>query len=206
MIETLILNIIANLLVLGVFAGLFLIYWKKKSEQMVNGEQEDPLTEIFADLLESTTEIIKNELNSEDIQILITESVMNGISTLIAKKENQQAINDYVTNIITNSLNEIIPQITGALPITEKEMKNIDKKTEKAIGAMTVNAASEMLPPGVGFVLDKIFPDWKDQAQNNPREFMALLNKARDYGIFQMIPGLDNQLQSTPARRTKSTF
>ncbi len=204
MIETLIITILGNLIVLGLSVGIIAIYWKKKSEQMENNDGELPIQDIFSEFLLQSQEVFKKELLSEPVQVLITTSVIEGITALFAEEQNQKMLNNFITGIFNESISGIMPQYTGAEPLTETDKKSMNDKTEKALGGMTVNTIMESLPPGYNFLLDKIYPNWQEDAMNRPRDFLALVSKANEWGLFNLIPGL-SQGKQTVVQNTQSS-
>ena len=123
-----------------------------------------------SEFLKQSQEVFRTELQSEPVQVLIASSVMEGITALFAEEQNQKVLGDFLTTLFNESISSIIPKFTGADPLTESELKTIDKQSDGALGAITVNAIAESLPAGYGFVLDKIYPNWQDDAQKKPKE------------------------------------
>ena len=145
------------------------------------------------------------EIHSKETQQMMSNTVVNGIAYLMAKEENQDLVAEFLMQSFATVLEEVVPKImestTGILPTTPAEAKKIDEKASIALGAMTVNAAAELLPPGTGMILNRIFPDWQEQAQANPREFIAMMAKAKEWGIFNMLEGITSSL--TPSTGVK---
>ena len=189
MMEILITTIIGNLIVLGISAGIIAIYFKRKAQQIENNDSELPIQDIFSEFLVQSAEVFRKELSSEPVQVIIASSVMEGITALFAEEENQKTLANFLSQIFKESVDNIIPQITGMQPLTESEIKTMDKKSDGALGAMTVNAVAESLPPGYGFLLDKIYPKWQEDAQKRPKDFIALISKANQWGLFNLMPG-----------------
>lgn len=204
--KSLLISLFGSLIAVGISVGIFLIYLRKKAQQLDSDEQEQPLNVIVSDILEKNTELFRNELASEETQQLIMNCVAESITALLAEKENQQAINDYVGGLFTNLVNELMPQITGMPPISEQDLKQMDEKTDSALGALTVNAALESLPTGASWALDKIYPNWKEEAQKDPRAFGMLFSKAKEYGLLDMITNMGGQPKTVQSTSQSSGF
>lgn len=183
-------------------------------KQLKETESEEPLPNM-EEMLNAVIEVftknvsnqIKHEFHSKETQTMLNNTFVNSIASLMVKKENQQMVAEFMMESFATVLEEGLPQImqatTGIQPTTPADAKKIDEKATAALGAMSVNAASELLPPGAGWVLSKVFPDWEEQAQNNPREFMAMMAKAKEWGLFDMLSGLaPKTLGSTGVTRT----
>ncbi|MEE9374585.1 MAG: hypothetical protein V3V00_16130 [Saprospiraceae bacterium] len=206
MIEILIATIIGNLIVLGLSVGILAIYFRKKAQQLGNNESELPIQDIFSEFLLQSQDVFRKELQSESVQMLITSSVMEGVTALFSDEKNQNTLTNYITDVFQESLSSIIPQITGSQPLTATEIKKMDKKTDTALGAMAVNTIAESLPPGYAFLLDKVYPNWQEDAQKNPRDFVALISKANEWGLFNLIPGINQGTPSTTQTRSRGGF
>ncbi|MBW2004298.1 MAG: hypothetical protein JRI72_06725 [Deltaproteobacteria bacterium] len=207
MLETIILTVFSNLIAISVSVLIFLIIYKKKYGKIESETVEQDINDIFSNISDEVSKKLTESFNSEETQVALTQTTMNAIATLLDQEENQKAISEFITESVKAVVEEILPQmqtqLTGLPPASPEELKNAEKKATQALGALTVNAASELLPPGVGLVLDRVFPEWKEQAQSNPREFMILLRKAQEFGLFNMFSSvLGGQSQgsvSTPS-------
>lgn len=206
MIETLIITILGNLIVLGAAVGITAIYFKKKAEQIENSDSELPIQDIFSEFLKQSSEVFKKELESESVQVLITTSVMEGVTALFSDEQNQTMLTDFISLAVKESISGFFPEVVAQEPLTTSEVKAMDKKSDTALGAITVNAISESLPPGYGFILDKIYPNWQEDAQKRPREFIALVSKAREFGLFNLVPGMGQGNASVVPTRQQSGF
>lgn len=172
------------------------------------------LNEVFKGFSESIAHQIKAEFHGTDTQKLLTQTSVNAIASLMGKEENQTLIAEFMMQSFAAVMEEALPQIlqttTGISPLTEAQVKSMDTKTTNALGALTVNAASEMLPPGVGMILSRLWPEWEEQAQTNPREFMQVLAKAKDWGLLDMFSGLMGNIPGakgvSPTQSTPISF
>lgn len=195
------------------WAVFIVIGWfiKKQYTKTLESTEEpsilEGLTEVFNSFSQSVADQIKNEIHGKDTQKMLTQTSVNAIASLMSTEENQTLIANFMMESFAAVIEEMLPQImqqtTGISPLSEAQAKKMDEKTTGALGALAANAADELLPPGVGLVLGRLWPDWQDQAQNNPREFMQVIAKAKEWGLFDMFSGLAGSL--TPSTANKST-
>lgn len=131
------------------------------------------------------------------------------IKNILNEEDTQKFLASFVAPFIKQSMEQVLPQLfqsMGMKPPTPAELAEDKTKAEAALGGLTVAAIKEKINPLMTMFLDRVYPDWEKEWQENPRRAMMLLSMAKQYGILDMVEGLGDKVGSAAGGNPLQAF